>query len=988
MSGGGGGEEEQHLPGVSSASGSAAGTTGGRATPEMKRSAVRSLIQRYFHQLQSGCGNAHCSNANCASSGKVAPMTPNEVAARALQLFSQDAQLCEASTSAASSPQDVDMLSPNDSSSSSSGSSTSTITSASTTTTTSRQSQSAPAAVVVAVSSPNPVQSVPQLDLGGVEASEGDSEPCTPTLPPVQSLDANSLMALYEQCRAAESYDRICHAIGDVFSSVDRLSKSFVRCAEPAASSSLQELLANPPEALNKEQLRTLEGEHDKDEDSTQQVEQQEEVATEEVVANPTEADPEAEPEEEDEDVPMAQPSEAAAGEDPSQSSDTQVDLPGLRRVQRLLFGCQTRAITDKLTSSVIQLADWVHYMRPDWEKVVHCLVICFDLATNTNNSVVDMDYLDRVLPKLCHAAAAMPVPAQARLARIWAAHCSDQLQSLVAACQQQITLQVLLDEESMRENGSIISVTKVLKIVFYANILASELERPSCRLPLEGRTEAADTSASGSATVEDDLFAYNSVLQPHMPKFAEDQLEKALQVWAIDCRRPLVPLEEFYNEALSENIQMHHDYLSYKTLAMESELGSGHTNYFSFMLYAFILTPATKVDALYYDSRMRMYSERYTSLYSILNNFGQDGQDGTPRPDLKLTVRRDQLINDALIGLELVAMSSPKDLKKQLVVEFVGEQGIDEGGVSKEFFQLIVEEIFNPAFGMFIQQEETNNMWFNATPFENGAQFTLIGIIIGLAIYNNVILAVNFPMVVYRKLMGYCGTFADLSDWSPTLHKSLKSMLDYQGQDMEEVFDQTFKISYSNVFGEMVEHELVPNGKEVLVGQHNKQLFVNLYSDFLLNTNIQQQFNAFRKGFEMVTDESPLKLLFRPEEIEMLVCGSREFDFVELEHSTEYEGGYTDETQIIQDFWSIVHAMPNESKRKLLEFTTGSARVPVGGLKCLRLLITRHGPDSDRLPTSHTCFNVLLLPEYSSREKLEERLMKAINYSKGFGML
>lgn len=108
----------------------------------------------------------------------------------------------------------------------------------------------------------------------------------------------------------------------------------------------------------------------------------------------------------------------------------------------------------------------------------------------------------------------------------------------------------------------------------------------------------------------------------------------------------------------------------------------------------------------------------------------------------------------------------------------------------------------------------------------------------------------------------------------------------------------------------------------------------------------------------------------------------------MELENSTVYEGGYTEKSQYIQDFWSIVHAMPSEDKHKLLEFTTGSARVPVGGLKCLRLLITRHGPDSDRLPTSHTCFNVLLLPEYSSREKLEERLMKAINYSKGFGML
>lgn len=40
------------------------------------------------------------------------------------------------------------------------------------------------------------------------------------------------------------------------------------------------------------------------------------------------------------------------------------------------------------------------------------------------------------------------------------------------------------------------------------------------------------------------------------------------------------------------------------------------------------------------------------------------------------------------------------------------------------------------------------------------------------------------------------------------------------------------------------------------------------------------------------------------------------------------------------------------------------------------------------RLPTSHTCFNVLLLPEYSSKEKLKERLLKAITYAKGFGML
>lgn len=61
---------------------------------------------------------------------------------------------------------------------------------------------------------------------------------------------------------------------------------------------------------------------------------------------------------------------------------------------------------------------------------------------------------------------------------------------------------------------------------------------------------------------------------------------------------------------------------------------------------------------------------------------------------------------------------------------------------------------------------------------------------------------------------------------------------------------------------------------------------------------------------------------------------------------------------------------------------------MPVGGLSRLKMVIARHGPDSDRLPIAHTCYNVLLLPDYSTIEKLQDRLLKAINYSKGFGML
>lgn len=159
------------------------------------------------------------------------------------------------------------------------------------------------------------------------------------------------------------------------------------------------------------------------------------------------------------------------------------------------------------------------------------------------------------------------------------------------------------------------------------------------------------------------------------------------------------------------------------------------------------------------------------------------------------------------------------------MVVEFVGEQGIDEGGVSKEFFQLVVEQIFNPDYGMFVHQEEMQSVWFNSTSFENEAQFTLIGIVLGLAIYNNVILAMNFPMVVYRKLMGIKGSFADLLDWNPTMYNSLNEMLNYDGIDMEDVFMQTFRISYTDVFGNVLTHDLKENADQIFVNQDNKQV-------------------------------------------------------------------------------------------------------------------------------------------------------------------
>ena len=124
------------------------------------------------------------------------------------------------------------------------------------------------------------------------------------------------------------------------------------------------------------------------------------------------------------------------------------------------------------------------------------------------------------------------------------------------------------------------------------------------------------------------------------------------------------------------------------------------------------------------------------------------------------------------------------------------------------------------------------------------------------------------------------------------------------------------------------------------------------------------------------------------PAELELVVCGAEDLDFHALEGATRYDGGYTKESAIIVNFWSVVHAFSDDEKKRLLSFSTGSDRCPVGGLGRQKSVISKGGPDSDRLPSAHTCFNVLLLPEYPTREKLERLLRLAIQNSEGFGML
>ena len=118
-----------------------------------------------------------------------------------------------------------------------------------------------------------------------------------------------------------------------------------------------------------------------------------------------------------------------------------------------------------------------------------------------------------------------------------------------------------------------------------------------------------------------------------------------------------------------------------------------------------------------------------------------------------------------------------------------------------------------------------------------------------------------------------------------------------------------------------------------------------------------------------------------------MFRCQTR--DFEELKRATVYEGDLTTDCDLVRWFWDVVLAFSEAKKRRFLQFVTGNDRAPVGGLGSLvpKFKIVMNGEHSSRLPTAHVCFNVLLLPQYASKEWLADRLEKAIENDQGFGL-
>jgi len=309
------------------------------------------------------------------------------------------------------------------------------------------------------------------------------------------------------------------------------------------------------------------------------------------------------------------------------------------------------------------------------------------------------------------------------------------------------------------------------------------------------------------------------------------------------------VPLayQLFNNDAVNELADLKQDFRRWM-MQQQGQSAGAPGELFSFSKYNFILDAGSKATLLKYDAAVQMQAQYRDSLLAN----GMDERAGY----LVLEVARANLIPDTMRQL---ANKQPTDLKKPLKIHFKGEKGIDAGGLRKEFFQLIIAELFDPRFGMFLLNEETRTLRFNPDSMESTFEFELLGVLLGIAIYNSTILDMHFPQVVYKQLLGQKPTLDDLLDAQPSLAKGLLQLLEFDG-DVEAVFARDFTYSYES-YGAQVVVPLKPDGDQIPVTKENRAEFVQLYVEHVLEKSVARQFGAFSRGFLRVCGGPALQL-------------------------------------------------------------------------------------------------------------------------------
>jgi len=356
----------------------------------------------------------------------------------------------------------------------------------------------------------------------------------------------------------------------------------------------------------------------------------------------------------------------------------------------------------------------------------------------------------------------------------------------------------------------------------------------------------------------------------------------------------------------------------------------------------------------------------------------------------VKMVVRRHALLEDSV---NAVMSLGRDDMRKRWRIEFAGEPGIEAGGLTREWFQLVTEKIFDPDFGLWLSSVN-NQMAMQINPASHISCpddylrfFRFLGRVMGRALFDRQLIKGHMVRHLYKHLLGWPITFDDLEAQDEEYYSALKKITT---MDDPSMMCLDFTVTEDNL-GERMDIPLIPDGETMEVTSENLPEYLEANLKYRMLNRCKPQITELMLGFFDIIPE-PALTIFDPNELELILCGLPTIDMNDWMDNSKYSGYFESRGkrhQVVEWFWEVVqHDFDQEMKARLLQFVTGTSGVPPRGFSVLQgndgniKRFCLHGVSRDQYvyPRAHTCFNRIDLPNYSSKRELKEKLGQAVS--------
>ena len=355
------------------------------------------------------------------------------------------------------------------------------------------------------------------------------------------------------------------------------------------------------------------------------------------------------------------------------------------------------------------------------------------------------------------------------------------------------------------------------------------------------------------------------------------------------------------------------------------------------------------------------------------------------------INISRENCLEESIVEIGYV------NLWREVKINFKGEVSYDAGGLFREWFIILIEELEKKEKGIFERAEcDEISYVFNKNLNEDSywveKYLCFLGKLMAKSIIDNITINLSFNILIYKLILEEDIKFEDLKNIDTYLYSSLLSLKQMTSEELDSM-EIYYTYQYENSEGKLIIDELIPDGENIKVSN------IDDYIEKRINYIVKKSKNLVKYIQDGLFKYIPKYILksVNAYELELLICGRPFIDVNEWKQNSIYKGKFSKSSSCVKWFWEEIFKLNQENLRRFLQFSTGSSRVPINGFQNLEsnrgelakycLNSVPYNKNGNNYIRAHTCFNRLDVPQFKKKEEVHDAIQFVLKNITGFGI-